>query len=258
MHGIPDQSIDMVLCDLPYGMTQCKWDTVIPLEPLWEQYKRIVKPNGAIVLFAMQPFASTLISSNPKMYRYEWIWHKPRATGFLNAKKAPLRAHENILVFSQSAAQYYPIMWQQDPSMVRKHLRVNKGTPQCYGAIKRTDKADTGERYPQSILKIPTVPSVDPDVFHPTQKPVPLCEYLIKTYTKEGETVLDNTMGSGTTGVACVNTGRNFIGFELEKKYYDFAAERINKAFDRLTLSLMDYNKAAFQESENGCISGAV
>jgi DNA modification methylase len=229
MQDIPAGSVDMVLCDLPYGVTACKWDTVIPMDQLWEQYKRVIKPNGAIVLFGMQPFSAALIMSNPKWFRYEWIWRKNNVTGFLNAKKRPLIEHENILVFSADPTKYYPQFSKADK--MRSPRLLNGKTSDNYRIVHNCYlKEDKGERYPKTVLEVPVQIHSGPDKFHPTQKPVPLCEYLIKTYTLEGETVLDNTMGSGTTGVACVNTGRNFIGIELEQKYFEISKQRIEKA----------------------------
>ena len=222
MKRIDDKSIDMILCDLPYGMTYNKWDTVIPLDKLWEQYERIIKDNGAIVLTAQTPFDKVLGTSNLKMLRYEWIWEKENATGFLNANKMPLRKHENILVFYKRLPLYNPQMGKGKPYI---DTNKNKNSPN-YAKIKATPTVvNTGERYPVSIIKF----NRDKEKLHPTQKPVALFEYLIKTYTDEGETVLDNCIGSGTTAVACLNTNRNFIGFEREEKYYNIATERIEK-----------------------------
>ena len=222
MKRIDDKSIDMILCDLPYGMTYNKWDTVIPLDKLWEQYERIIKDNGAIVLTAQTPFDKVLGTSNLKMLRYEWIWEKENATGFLNAKKQPLRKHENILVFYKRLPLYNPQMGKG-----KSYTAVRKEKPSLnyYNNQKMTKTVSDGERYPVSIIKF----NRDKEKLHPTQKPVALFEYLIKTYTDEGEIVLDNCIGSGTTAVACLNTNRNFIGFEKEEKYYNIANERIEK-----------------------------
>ena len=221
MKDIPDGSVDLILCDLPYGTTQNKWDAIIPLEPLWEQYNRVIKNNGAIALTASQPFGSALIMSNPKMFKYEWIWDKSQVTGFLNAKKQPLRQHEVICVFYKKQCKYNPIMTKG-----KNQLKSTGGQSENYG--KYTNKPHYSEwYYPKSIIPIPQQRVKGG---HPTQKPVPLFEYLIKTYTDENETVLDNCMGSGTTGVACINTGRNFIGIELDKGYFDIAQERIQAA----------------------------
>jgi site-specific DNA-methyltransferase (adenine-specific) len=216
--AIPSASIDAIITDPPYGTTACKWDTVIPLEPMWEQLKRIIKPNGAIVLFGSQPFTSALVMSNPKMFKYEWVWEKSKPTGFLNAKKQPLRQTEDICVFYLSQCLYNPQGIIATEKMVK---RTNRGN---YGECSKTTKQEfTG--YPRNLINFPSVDGV-----HPTQKPVALMEYLIKTYTNEGEVVLDFTMGSGTTGVAAVNLKRDFIGIELDKGYFDIAQARIKAA----------------------------
>lgn len=224
MKNIPNKSIDMILCDLPYGTTQNKWDTVIPLNDLWNQYKRIIKDNGAIVLFSQPPFDKILACSNLKMFRYEWIWQKENSTGFLNAKKMPLKIHENILVFYKKLPTYNPQM-----RLGFKPYRCKQGRHTTnYGDYKQGHLTESnGERYPIDIINFKREVSL-----HPTQKPVALLEYLIKTYTNESETVLDNCMGSGSTGVACVNTNRNFIGFELDENYFDIAKTRINNALE--------------------------
>ena len=225
MKRIPDKSIDMILCDLPYGTTDCKWDTVIPFEPLWEQYERIIKDNGAIVLFATQPFASALIMSKLDWFKYEWVWDKVRPSGFQVSKYKPMQRHENVLVFSKKGKRvnYFPIMELRDKPATGKVYGRSDSSPLAHSDGRKRTYIN---RYPQSILKYKK-PSKS---LHPTQKPVELCEYLIKTYTNEGETVLDNCMGSGTTAIACINTGRNFIGFELDKHYCDIANERIRNA----------------------------
>lgn len=217
MKHIPDQSIDMILCDLPYGTTQNSWDSCIDLTKLWSEYKRICK--GAIVLFAQTPFDKVLGCSNLKMLKYEWVWEKENsATGFLNAKKAPLKYHENILVFYKRPPAYNPIFTEGKP-----YKSISSANSSNYGKNERTVTENTGFRYPKTILKFKR----DSVKLHPTQKPVALLEYLIKTYTNEGNTVLDNCMGSGTTALAAINTGRNFIGFELDTTYYDIANKRI-------------------------------
>ena len=214
----------MILCDLPYGTTQNKWDSIIPLEPLWEQYKRIIKDNGAIVLFAQTPFDKVLGASNLKMLKYEWIWEKQQGTGFLNAKKMPLKKHENILVFYKKLPIYNPQMIGNE---IRTKKRNKNGkTTDNYGKFTYDEQSTYVGRYPTSILSFDR----DKEKFHPTQKPVALLEYLIKTYTNEGQTVLDNCMGSGSTGIACVNTGRKFIGIEIDKKYFDISKQRIEEA----------------------------
>ena len=224
MKNIPDKSIDMILCDLPYGTTQNKWDSIIPLELLWEQYKRIIKDNGAIVLFAQTPFDKVLGASNLKMLKYEWIWEKQQGTGFLNAKKMPLKKHENILVFYKKLPTY-------NPQMIGNEIRIIKRnkdgkTTDNYGKFTYDEQSTYVGRYPTSILSFDR----DKNKLHPTQKPVALLEYLIKTYTNEEEIVLDNTMGSGSTGVSCVNTNRKFIGIELDEKYFEIAKNRIEEA----------------------------
>ena len=222
MPWIPDGSVDMVLCDLPYGTTRNKWDSVIPLDKLWGEYKRIVKPDGAIVLFAQTPFDKVLGASNLDMLRYEWIWQKDNGTGFLNAKKMPLKIHENIIVFYQTPPAYNPQMRTGFKHYTQKSGRGSGN----YGVQVSVITENTGDRYPIDVLNFQR----DKSKVHPTKKPVALLEYLIKTYTNEGETVLDNTMGSGSTGVACANTARNFIGIELDPDYFTIAKKRIQKA----------------------------
>jgi site-specific DNA-methyltransferase (adenine-specific) len=219
MKGIADKSVDMILCDLPYGVTaRNKWDCVIPFEKLWEQYERVVKERGAIVLTATQPFTTDLIQSNRKWFKYSLVWSKSQVTGFLNAKKQPLRSHEDILVFYQKQPTYNPKM-----VIGKRVLKSTGGDSTNYG--KFTYKPHYSEQYyPKSIIEIPQKRFKGG---HPTQKPVELMEYLVKTYTNEGETVLDNCMGSGSTGVAAVNCNRNFIGIELDKTYFNIAKERI-------------------------------
>lgn len=220
MKQVPDKSIDLILCDLPYGTTQNKWDTIIPFDKLWEQYNRIIKDNGAILLFSQMPFGANLIMSNPKMFRYEWVWEKENSTGFLNAKKMPLKKHENILVFYKHLPTYNPQM--REGFKPYYNVRVNPWSSN-YGDYKATTTInDDGTRYPIDIIKFNRDKGL-----HPTQKPVALLEYLIKTYTNEGDTVLDNCMGSGSTGVACKNTNREFIGMELDEKYFKVACERL-------------------------------
>ena len=229
MKDIQNESVDMILCDLPYGTTACKWDTIIPFETLWEQYERIIKGNGAIVLTASQPFTSALVMSNPKLFKHEWIWQKTSASNFMSMKYQPAKKHENIVVFCKKSPTYYPIKDIPD-----KKTSINKGkeaTSDVYGtnfSNARTYK-DTGLRYPSSVRLFSNQSGELNNVnrLHPTQKPVALFEYLIKTYTNEGETVLDNCMGSGTTGVACKNLNRKFIGIELDETYFNLAKERI-------------------------------
>lgn len=219
MKHIEDKSIDMILCDLPYGTTRNKWDSVIPLEVLWEQYNRIIKDNGAIVLTAQTPFDKVLGMSNLKMLKYEWIWQKTEATGFLNAKKMPLKNHENILVFYKKLPTYNPQMTKGKPYSYKKEGISSEN----YGNSKGTEQiVNDGERYPLTVQVFKKDKGL-----HPTQKPIALFEYLIKTYTNEGETVLDNCIGSGTTAVASINTGRNFIGIEQEHEYVEISNTRI-------------------------------
>ena len=222
MRGIPDGSVDMVCTDPPYGTTACKWDSVIPFEPMWAQLKRITKPNGAIVLMASQPFTSALVMSNVGMFRYDLKWIKTQATGFYNANRMPLRAHEDILVFYRSLPSYNPQKTDGEPYVQKRGSASNV----YQGKDLSVTVNETGMRHPLSWQ----VFQRDADKTHPTQKPVALMEYLIRTYTNEGETVLDFTMGSGTTGVACANTGRRFIGIELDAGYYAIAERRIQEA----------------------------
>lgn len=224
MKKIKDKSIDMILCDLPYGTTACKWDTIIPLDKLWEQYERVIKDNGAIVLTASQPFTTTLISSNMGKFRYCWQWVKTRSTGFMNANKMPLKNNEDICVFYKKMPVYNP---QGIKVAGVKKKRKKDKTTTVYNnmGIKEGEYIQRFTNYPTQILKFGS----ESKTIHPTQKPVALFEYLIKTYTNEGETVLDNCMGSGTTAIAAINTNRNYIGFELDKEYYDISLERIKK-----------------------------
>jgi site-specific DNA-methyltransferase (adenine-specific) len=231
MKDIPDGSVDMVLCDLPYGTTGNKWDTVIPFEPLWEQYERIIKPNGAIVLFSDEPFTSQLVNSNLRLFRYKWIWDKRRGSNFQNARRMPMKQHEEICVFYRKLPTYNPQFWYSKPYATKERPRARKTQGLGGGSAAETCAAtvsEDGRRYPLTILSFPR----DSDRIHPTQKPVSLLEYLIKTYTNEGETVLDNCIGSGSTGVACVNTGRHFLGMELDPGYYETACARIIGAKD--------------------------
>lgn len=240
MKRIPDGSIDAIICDLPYGTTKNAWDSLIPLDKLWEQYKRIIKPSGAIVLFSQQPFTSALVMSNPKMFRYEWIWEKEMGTGFLNANYAPLKSHENVVIFSSLAAcyvknpadamVYYPQMTDGKPYTCKQgKMEHNYDTKNMVAAIETKNE---GKRYPKTVLRY----SRDKDKIHPTQKPVELVRYLVRTYTKEGETILDNCMGSGTTAVACMKEKRHYVGFELSKDFFDKSIERIKKEQSQLTL----------------------
>ena len=227
MQRISDKSVDMILCDLPYGTTQNSWDSVIPFEPLWEQYNRIIKDNGAIVLTAQPPFDKVLACSNLDMFRYEWIWEKPEASGFLNAEKMPLKAHENILIFYKKLPTYNPYKTKGVKKVSLKESKDKCKMSSTYGKHLNTKDYCSDERFPRSIIRF----SSDKQKIniHPTQKPVKLFEYLIKTYTNENETILDNCMGSGTTAIACVNTKRKYIGFEMDETYFKLASERIDK-----------------------------
>ena len=234
MKNIPDKSVDMILCDLPYGTTECKWDRFVDNRLMWEHYNRILKESGNIILFASQPFTTKLIESNPKMFRYEILWIKTRPTGFANANYRPMKKHENILVFTKASTS----------TAGNNHATYNpQGLIECERKVKRTSRGYQGERqnskdeyvskftnYPTSIVEFPS----EGKTVHPTQKPVDLLKYLIKTYSNGGETVLDNCMGSGSTGVACVNTNRKFIGIELDENYFNIAKERIENTYNEL------------------------
>ena len=228
MKDIPDESVDMIFADLPFGTTDAPWDKKIDLVQLWREYKRIIKERGAIVLFSQLPFTCELITNATVPFRYEWIWQKTHSTGFLNAHKMPMRAHENILVFYKHLPTYNPQYTYSKPYTVQCNSKS-----ELYSNKEPVSFSSDGRRYPIDVLQFSNHSGVyfgaeNNNHFHSTQKPVPLLEYLIKTYTNPGETVLDNTMGSGSTGVACVNTGRNFIGIELDEKYYKIACDRIN------------------------------
>lgn len=222
---IPNKSIDMILCDLPYGTTRNKWDSIIPFDELWTQYERVIKDNGAIVLTAAQPFTSALVMSNPKLFKYELIWEKTQATGFLNAKKQPLRKHESILVFYKSQPTYNPQFTEGKPYTAKSNAGANKGN---YKKFKDNVTINDGKRYPVSVLPFKNGGKTD----HPTQKPTELFEYLIKTFTNESDVILDNCMGSGTTAVSALSTGRKFIGFETEPQYIEIANKRIEGLID--------------------------
>ena len=223
MQHIPDKSIDMILCDLPqlYGTTKCKWDVIIPFEPLWEKYNRIIKDNGAIELFGSEPFSSALRMSNIKNYKYDWIWDKVKPNGHLVAKYRPMQRIENISFFCNNKINYYPIMIDRNAPKISKEYKRTE----IMGGIKKGSEKILKKKYPQNILVFSN--ASQKNRLHPTQKPVALLEYLIKTYTQENETVLDNCMGSGSTGVACLHTNRKFIGIELDDTYFKIAEERI-------------------------------
>ena len=227
MKQIPDGSVDAVICDLPYGTTRNQWDSVIPLDNLWDEYRRIAKTNAAIVLFSQQPFTSALVMSNPSMFRYEWIWEKENGTGFLNAKKMPMKIHENILVFYKNLPTYNPQFTKGDP-----YVSHCSGHSSNYGHYESVVVVNDGYRYPIDIIQF----NRDTDGFHPTQKPVDLLRYLVMTYTNEGDTILDNCMGGGTTAIACIKEKRHYIGFELDKNYFDKAMKRIENEKAQLKL----------------------
>lgn len=224
MKGIREKSIDMVLCDLPFGVSVCDWDIMLPMDKMWDEYKRVIKDNGAIVLFGTEPFASFLRTSNLSMYKYDWIWDKKNHSSPLLAKKQPLRVFEKILVFYKKQPTYNPQMKQGKP--YKRDYGYDKHENSINGQKMIDINNESGLRYPTNIIEFPMSRN-NQERLHPCQKPVALLEYLIKTYTNEGETVLDNCMGSGSTGVACVNTKRNFIGIELDEKYFNIAKERV-------------------------------
>lgn len=226
MKEIPDGSVDLVLCDLPYQVTKCEWDRMIPLEPLWEQYRRVTKPNAALIFTAVQPFTTHLINSQRKLFRYSLVWKKTKKVGFLNARKMPLRTHEDILVFYRKLPTYNP----QGVVPFRKRTRRRGLGSNVYGHRNREDYVQTVTNYPGSVIEIPSENSI----YHPTQKPTGLMEYLILTYSNPGDLVLDNCMGSGTTGVAAVNTGRRFVGIEKDAAFYETACRRIQEAKSKI------------------------
>jgi len=228
MKEIESGSVDMVLTDPPYGTTSCKWDSIIPLEPMWEQLKRVIKPRGAIVMTASQPFTTTLIASNMKMFKYCWVWDKVTARGHLVAKKRPMAQHEDIAVFYKKAPTYNPQMVDRPTDKIEVRKTREYGRTDIMGGKKSVLKEKVYDKwYPKTIIVKSNAGSSVKSV-HPTQKPVALMEYLIKTYTNEGEAVLDFTMGSGSTGVAAKNLKRSFIGIELDQDYFNIAKERIN------------------------------
>lgn len=246
MLDIPDGSVDMVLCDLPYGTTRCAWDVIIPFEPLWEQYKRIIKPNGVIALFASQPFTSFLVTSQPELFRSEWVWIKNRGSNFANTVREPMKEHESILIFSRGKWTYNKQMQERTGGglertryLVEHNAQHRETTRQFEG---RSKHSISELRVPSSWQKF----NIEVGL-HPTQKPVALCEYLIRTYTNDGETVLDNCAGSGTTGVACLRTMRSFIGIEKEERYFKIASDRIRKEQDDIEQSLY-YRACDMQE----------
>lgn len=228
MKDIPDGSVDMILCDLPYGTTACSWDTIIPFEPLWKQYLRVIKQSGIIALTASQPFTSALVMSEPSMFRHEWIWIKNRGSNFANTVREPMKEHESVLIFSRGKWTYNKQMQERTGAgaeRVKYEVAFQSKSENYREFDGREHKKLPTMRVPSSWQKFNTEVGL-----HPTQKPVALMEYLIRTYTNEGETVLDNCMGSGTTGVACINTNRNFIGIEMDEKYFEIAKKRIEEA----------------------------
>ena len=242
MKQIPDGTIDAVICDLPYGVLNGEseggsWDTIIPFEPLWAEYRRVCKPTAAIVLFGQGMFTAKLMMSNEKMWRYNLIWDKVRATGFLNANRMPLRNHEDICVFYRQLGTYNPQMEALN-GRERNHAQGHgdhKEKNSCYGKVGRINPTYEDKKHPRSII-VKNAVHCNEGQFHPTQKPVDLLRYLVLTYTKEGDTVLDNCMGSGTTAIACIKERRHFIGFELSKEYFDKAVKRIKAEQAQLTL----------------------
>ena len=232
---IDDKSVDMIFCDLPYGTTRNSWDSVIPMDSLWKEYNRVIKPNGAIVLTAANPFDKYLALSNIEDFRYDWIWHKNKATGHLNCKKVPLKAHEYVLVFYKKFPTY-------NPQFTYGHKPMNAVSPKSnipppdkernYGHLDSTagNPGGTTRRYPRTVLEIPVINNDNQNKFHPTQKPVGLSEYFIKTYSNENDIILDNCMGSGSTGIACINTNRKFIGIEIDNDYFKSAKKWIKNS----------------------------
>jgi len=237
MSKLPSKSIDMILCDLPYGTTQCKWDSVIPFDMLWKEYTRIIKDNGAIVLTASQPFTSNLVMSNPKLFRYSLVWEKSKSTGYLNSKKMPMRSHEDILVFYKNLPTYNPQMVDGDPYDKGKAHRPTDVYREQKGEIHV--KNETGKRYPRSVQYFKTAES-EGKVYHPTQKPISLMEWLVKTYSNEGDMVLDNTIGGGTTAIACIRTNRKYIGIDVSEEYINITNQRINEEINNLALNRTD------------------
>ena len=240
MKDIPNGSIDMILCDLPYGTTQCKWDSIIPLNKLWEQYERIIKPNGAIILTSAQPFTSALVMSNTKLFKYDWVWRKPKGTGHLNAKKQPMRDKEDVLVFYKNQCTYNPQWtWGEPYTNLKSGKTAKPSTAEVTGKYMNGAEfrnGSDGRRYPKQVQEFGVV---EGGTLHPTEKPVDLFRYFIRTYTNEGDIVLDNTAGSGTTAIACMEENRQFIVMEKEEKYYDIIKKRVgdfNKNFEPKTL----------------------
>lgn len=258
MHDLPDKSVHLILCDLPYGTTAIEWDKPLPFEALWQHYERIIKDNGAILLFSAQPFTTELIASNRKLFRYEIIWKKTQPSGFLDANRAPLKTHENIEVFYKKLPTYHPIKTRIERNDLGRVRRMKGNRAEQYGEMGTNTWKETGERYPTSVIKFSNwngalFGKTDKATKHPTQKPVDLCEYLILTYTNPGDTVLDNCMGSGTTGVSCVKSGRNFIGMEISPEYFAIAESRIKTAQAQPSLFTglsEDYNQEGYENEQ--------
>lgn len=244
MNNIEDKSIDCIICDLPYGVLNkgnkhAKWDSQIPLDKLWPQYERIIKDNGAIILFGSGMFTAELMVSNKKLWKYNLIWDKCRATGFLNANRMPLRYHEDLCVFYKKLPTYNPQMEElngREPNHAQGHGK-HKETNRCYGNHNKIEQIIYDKKFPRSIIKIKAIHCSEGQ-FHPTQKPVELLRYIIRTYSNEGDTILDNCIGSGTTAIAAIREKRNYIGFELNKEYYEKAIDRIKKETEQLKLDL--------------------
>lgn len=258
MHDLPEKSVDLILCDLPYGTTAIEWDKPLPFEAMWQHYERIIKDKAAIILFSSQPFTTDLIVSNRKLFRYEIIWKKTQPQGFLNANKAPLRNHENICVFYKKLPTYRPIKTKVKRSDIGRVRQVNAMRSQQYREMDRTTWFETGERYPTDVVEFSNWNGAlfgknKNATKHPTQKPVDLCAYLIETYTNPGDMVLDNCMGSGSTGVACIKTGRSFIGMEIKPEYFALAESRIREVQAQpnlligLTDELSNYNQEGYE-----------
>ena len=263
MHDLPDKSVDLILCDLPYGTTAIEWDKPLPFEAMWQHYERIIKDKAAIILFSSQPFTTELIASNRKLFRYEIIWKKTTPTGFLNANKAPLRIHENICVFYKKLPTYNPIKFKverNDIGRVRHVKGIHAKQYRDMGGV--VDWTETGERFPGDVIEFSNWNGVSfgkkrkDATKHPTQKPVDLCAYLIETYTNPGNIVLDNCMGSGSTGVACIKTGRSFIGMEIKPEYFALSESRVREAQAQpnllmgLTDGLSSFNQEGYENEQ--------
>lgn len=261
MHDLPDKSVDLILCDLPYGTTAIEWDKPLPFEAMWQHYKRIIKDKAAIILFSSQPFTTDLIASNRKLFRYEIIWKKTQPQGFLNANKAPLRNHENICVFYKKLPTYNPIKFKVERNDIGRVRQVNAMRSKQYREMNRTTWVETGERYPTDVVEFSNWNGAlfgknKNATKHPTQKPVDLLEYLIRTYTNPGDMVLDNCMGSGSTGVACIKTGRSFIGMEIKPEYFALSESRVREAQAQpnllmgLTDGLSSFNQEGYENEQ--------